>query len=56
MDYNKSEIARNTGLSRVAVSNVLNGKEKNPKLETLEKISRVLNCTIDELKSKIKSE
>ncbi len=47
--YNKSEIARKTGLSRVSVSNILNHKEKNPKLETLKKIAMALNCSVDDL-------
>ncbi|MBQ8443738.1 MAG: helix-turn-helix transcriptional regulator [Clostridia bacterium] len=50
----KVEIARKTGLSRVTISNVLNNKQKNPKVETLEKISNALNCSMEELRRKIK--
>lgn len=49
MVYNKSDIARKTGLSRVAISNILNKKQKNPKIETLKKIAEVLDCSVDEL-------
>lgn len=54
MDYNKSLVARQTGLSRVAVTNILNGKQKNPKIQTLEKIAEVMECSVDELRSKIR--
>lgn len=49
MIYSKSEIARKTGLSRVSVSKILNGKEKNPKLESIKKIAEVLECSVDEI-------
>ncbi len=51
MVYNKSELARKTGLSRVAISRILNHKQKNPKLSTLQKLAKALDCTIDELVS-----
>ena len=54
MDYNKSLIAEKTGLSRQAVTNFLNGKQRNPKMQTLEKIAEVLDCSVDELMNKIK--
>lgn len=54
MDYNKSLIAEKTGLSRQAVTNILNGKQKNPKVQTLEKIAEVLNCSVDELRNRTK--
>jgi len=47
--YNKSEIARKTGLSRVAISNILNKKQTNPKLETLKRIADAVNCSVEEL-------
>ena len=49
MVYNKSEIARKTGLSRVAISNILNKKQTNPKLETLKRIADAVNCSVEEL-------
>lgn len=42
MLYNKSEIARKTGLSRQAISKVLNFKQENPRIQTLKKIAEVL--------------
>lgn len=45
----KVEIANKTGLSRVAITNILNGKQKNPKIQTLEKIAEVLDCSVNEL-------
>lgn len=49
LEYNKSDLARKTGLSRVTISNILNRKQKNPKSDTLKKIAQVLNCTVDDL-------
>ena len=45
----KVEIARRTGLSRVTISNILNGKHKNANIETLKKIADVLDCSIEDL-------
>lgn len=55
MVYNNSQIAKITGLSRPTVSAILNGKQKNPRIETLEKIASVYKCSIDELRKKIKN-
>ena len=49
LEYNKSDLARKTGLSRVTISNILNRKQKNPKSDTLKKIAQALNCTVDDL-------
>lgn len=46
---NRTEIAKKAGLSRQTVSAILNKTQKNPKMKSLIKLSRVLNCTIDEL-------
>ena len=54
LDYNKAELARETGLSRPTVSAILNGKQKNPKIETLDKISSALGCTVEALRVEIK--
>lgn len=56
MVYNKTEIARNTGLARQTVVKVLSGKQKNPKLETLQKIAKSLDCSVDSLLTQIKNE
>lgn len=47
--YNKSEIAQKTGLSRATVSNILNKKQANPKIESLIKIANVLDCSVEDL-------
>lgn len=49
MVYNKSELSRKTGISRVAISNILNKKQKNPRIDTLKKIAEALNCKIEDL-------
>lgn len=54
MIYNKSQIAKNTGLSRATISKIFNQKT-NSKVETLEKIALELNCSIDELRTKLKN-
>lgn len=56
MVYNKSEIARKTGLTRQTVVKIFNGVQKNPKLETLQKIAKTLNCTVDDLLASIKKD
>ena len=55
MVYNKSELAKATGLSRVSISQILNNKQKNPKLTSLEKIADVLGCSVTELIASIKA-
>lgn len=55
MDYNRSELAKKTKLSRQAISNILNGRQKNPKLQTLEKIAGAIGCSLDELSEEIKN-
>lgn len=49
MLYNKSEIARKTGLSRQAVIKILNLKQKNPRIKSLQKIAKALNLPLFEL-------
>lgn len=53
--YNKSEIARKTKLSKQSISTILSGKQKNPKIKTLEKIAKAVGCSIDELYRDIKN-
>ena len=54
MDYNRSELSRNINLSRQTITNILNGKQKNPKIQTLEKIATAIGCSVDELNEEIK--
>lgn len=54
MVYNKSQIAKNTGLSRATVSKIFN-HQTNSKVETLEKIAKELDCSIADLRAKLKN-
>lgn len=56
MVYNKTELAKITGLSRATISKIFNSKRLNPKIETMEKIALALDCSIDDLRKKIKKE
>ena len=56
MVYNKTEIARKSGIARQTVFNILTGREKNPKLETLQKMAKSMDCSVDTLLDQIKNE
>lgn len=56
MVYNKTDLAKITGLSRATISKIFNSKRLNPKIETMEKIALALDCSIDDLRKKIKKE
>lgn len=43
------ELERQSGLKPSTIQNILNGRSKNPTIETLLSISKRLNCTVDEL-------
>lgn len=47
--YSKLRLARETGLSARCIEHIEYGKALNPKVTTLDKISKVLETTIDEL-------
>ena len=53
MVYTKQELAKKSGLSRATVSEILNHRQINPKLRTLEKLASALDCSVDELRMKI---
>jgi putative transcriptional regulator len=42
-------LSKEAGLSELAISNLLNGKSKYMRLESLAKLCRALDCEIDEL-------
>ena len=48
-------VSRNAGLSSDAIRNILNGKSKNPRTDTLLQIAKQLGCTIDYLLGKSNS-
>ena len=56
MRFNKSKIARESGLSRQTVIKIFNGKTKNVYHDSLKKIAETLNLSIDELLKKIADE
>lgn len=56
MVYNKTDLAKITGLSRATISKIFNSKGLNPKIETMEKIALALDCSIEDLRKKIKKE
>ena len=53
MVYNKTELAKITGISRQSIIKILSGQEKNPKIQTLEKIAEILEIDIITLRNKI---
>lgn len=48
-NINARDLERKAGLSLTAVSNILNGRSKNPTIETIAAIAQTLDCSIDEL-------
>ena len=44
-----AQLERRAGLKRGAIWSIISGKSKNPKQSTLEKISKTLGCSIEEL-------
>lgn len=48
----KTELAKQTGLSRIVISQILNGKQKNPRYQTLKKIATALDCSIEDVMGK----
>lgn len=49
---NKNKFAKECGLSRQTISKFFNKKLKNPKLSTLTKISKALDCSVEDLLKK----
>lgn len=47
--YNQKSLARAAGLNQTAVRDILKGRSRNPRADTLEALARVLDCTLDEL-------
>ncbi len=44
--YTQSETARRAGISRQHMSHIENSKDENPRLATLAKIAKALNCRL----------
>lgn len=52
----QTELSRKAGLSPNGIRHILSGDSANPGIETLHAISRLLDCTVDELIGKPKSQ
>lgn len=48
-DWNQSDLARATGLTRSAISHILSSRSKTPDRETLVKIAKALRLPIEEV-------
>ena len=48
-DLNPSSFCKNTNLSPAAIHNILNAEVPNPTIETVLEISKVMNCSLDDL-------
>lgn len=48
--YNQKSLARVAQLNETAVRDILKGRSKNPRADTLEALGRILGCTIDALR------
>ncbi len=49
-----AELERRAGLKMNAIRNILKGKSKNPRVETLNSVAKVLGCSLEELIQNIK--
>jgi repressor LexA len=47
--YNQKSLARAAGLNQTAVRDILKGRSRHPRSDTLEALARILGCTIDQL-------
>lgn len=47
-NYTAAEIAKRTGLPKSTIDKIFGGFNKNPTLDSLERIARVLDCGIDD--------
>jgi transcriptional regulator with XRE-family HTH domain len=47
--FNQKSLARFAGLNETAVRDILKGRSKNPRLDTLEALARALDCTVVQL-------
>ena len=42
-------LSKETGISDSLLGKILNGKEENPRIQTVKQIAKALNVTIDEI-------
>ena len=48
-NLSQEELARKAGVSQQAISMLENENRKNPRIDTVASIARVLGCTVDDL-------
>lgn len=48
-DMTQEELAEKSGVSRVTISGLENGTERNTTSKTLVKIARALDCTVEQI-------
>ena len=48
-DMTQEELATKSGVSRVTISGLENGTERNTTSKTLVKIARALDCTVEQI-------
>jgi transcriptional regulator with XRE-family HTH domain len=49
MGYNQKSLARAAQLNETAVRDILKGRSRNPRVDTLQAIAEVLGCTVNDL-------
>lgn len=52
LNLTSRELSEKSGVPKGTLDKILNGTTKDPKLETLKALSRVLNCTLDDFDDK----
>ncbi|RYE12839.1 MAG: XRE family transcriptional regulator [Rickettsiales bacterium] len=48
-DFNMKSLSVAAGLNETAIRDIIKGRVKNPRIDTLQKIAKVLNCSIGDL-------
>jgi len=49
LDFNQKSLARAAGLNETAVRDILKGRSRNPRIDTLDALARTLGCSVPEL-------
>ena len=47
--FNQKSLARNAGLNETAVRDILKGRSRSPRIDTLEALARTLSCSVPDL-------
>ncbi|RXI55260.1 XRE family transcriptional regulator [Clostridium tetani] len=54
--FTSKQLSQKSGVPKGTLDKILNGTTKDPKLETLKSLSRVLGCTLDDFDDKTETE